>query len=172
MFASKPRGSRIVYIAASARELPDEVQQWLGRAEHRAASSPHLYDALALLAAGARPAVMIVSMGAVDWSEMEFFDQAARLCRTTRIFVTGQPHQAAKLDAACKRGASLFDAEIASESLAGSATSSRESGVSDILAGNLWPAAAPTAFTSIPLKPVRSEPEPEEPEKKIVWREK
>src|SRR5690606_16500590 len=111
MFTSKPRGSRIVYVAASARELPGEVQQWLGRMEHRAARWPHIYNALALLATGARPAVMIVSMDAVDWSEMDFFDQAARISRNTRIFVTGHEHHAAKLEAACRRGAMLFDEE-------------------------------------------------------------
>lgn len=161
MFASRPRGSRIVYVAASARELPDEVQQWLGRAEHRAASSPHVYDALALLAGGARPAVMIVSIEAVDWSEMEFFDQATRLSRATQIFVTGHAHQAAKVEAACRRGASRFDAEIASESLAGAAAWGREAGVNSILAASLHPPASSKASATPPIRPVPPEPETE-----------
>lgn len=157
MFSSKPRGPRIVYVAASARELPEEVQQWLGRAEHRAASSPHIYDALALLATGIRPAVMIVNIGSVDWSEMGFFDQAARIGRETRVFVAGHDYDAAKMEAACKRGAYLFDEAAVGEALSSPPAWSRGPGMSDILAASLkpagpWPAPAPV------IRPVPPEP--------------
>jgi hypothetical protein len=165
MFSSKTREPRIMYVAASARELPGEVQDWLGRAENRAASSPHIYDALASLAGGARPVVLIVSMEAVDWSEMEFFDQVARLCRDTHVYVTGEEHQAAKLAAACKRGARLFDEEALQDSLSGPAPWSRGPGVSDLLAGTLRPENITKVIHPTPLRPVPVEPEePEEPE--------
>lgn len=165
MFSSKPREPRIIYVAAAARELPDEVQQWLGRPENRAASSPHVYDALAILAGGARPAVLIVSMDAVDWSEMEFFDQVARLSRETHVYVTGHDHQAAKINAACKRGAAPFDEELIRESLARSAGWSRGPGVSDLLAATLRQASVPKPAPLASLRPAPVEPEePEFPE--------
>jgi hypothetical protein len=165
MFSSKSREPRIIYVAASARELPDEVQAWLGRPENRAASSPHVYDALALLAGGARPAVLIVSMEAVDWSEMEFFDQVARLCRETHVYVVGHDHQSAKIHAACKRGAMPFDEELIRESLAQSSAWSRGPGVSDLLAATLRQASTPRPMPATPLRPVPIEPEePELPE--------
>lgn len=169
MLASRPRGSRIVYVASSARELPADVQEWLGRPEIRAASSPNIYDCLAILAGGARPTLLIVSIEAVDWNEMEFFDQAVRLSRHTRVYAVGQPHQLAKLEAAFKRGARRFDPDEMAEELSAPPAWSRGVGVSDILAASLrnggnasaerppvtWPArsAEPT-----PAK--RSEPEP------------
>ncbi|HOB74179.1 MAG TPA: hypothetical protein PKG54_06610 [Phycisphaerae bacterium] len=156
MYSSKPRGSRIIYVAASARELPEEVQQWLGRAEHRAARSPHIYDALALLAGGARPAVMIVSMQAVDWSEMAFFDLVARISRHTHIFVAGHSHDDSKLKAACKRGARLFEEESVAEALSSTANWSRPAGVADILAARL-PATPPPPVSAPLFKPVRPE---------------
>lgn len=170
MFASKPRGPRILYIAASARELPEYVQQWLGRAEHRAASSPHIYDALALLVGGARPLIMIVSIEAVDWSEFDFFDHAIRLSPSTRIYVVGDDHNAPKLEAARKRGAKLFDEEAIREDLALSSQWSRGPGVNELLAARLGPGgriAARPIIRPVPPEPeseAESEPAAQEPE--------
>jgi len=100
----------VIYVAGSARELPAEVQDWLGRAETCAVASPHLYDMLAQLARGKKFAAVIVNIQSVDWSEMEFFDHAMRLSRHTPIYVAGPVQQRAKLEAACRRGARLFDA--------------------------------------------------------------
>lgn len=170
MFSSKPREPRIIYVAAAARELPDEVQEWLGRPENRAASSPHIYDVLAMLAGGARPAVLIVSMEAVDWSEMEFFDQVARLCRETHVYVAGHDYQAAKINAACKRGAMRFDAELIRESLSRSTGWSRGPGVSDLLAATLCQTSAPKPTPPAALRPVPAESEePEEPAESEVF---
>jgi hypothetical protein len=41
---------------------------------------------------------------------MEFFDHAIRLSRYTPVYVTGPVQQRAKLEAACRRGARMFDA--------------------------------------------------------------
>lgn len=164
MFAPKTREPRIIYVAASARELPGEVQAWLGRVENRAASSPNIYDALALLASGSRPTVLIVSIAAVDWSEMEFFDQVARLSRQTHVYVTGHEHHAAKLTAACKHGAELFDEAALREDLAAPGPWSRGPGVSDLLAGTV-PKTPVKLAPPIALRPVPFEPlEPELPE--------
>lgn len=172
MFSAKTREPRIMYVAATARDFPSDVQEWLGRPEHRAASSPHIYDALAMLAGGFRPAILIVSMEAVDWGEMEFFDQVARLSRETHIFVAGDEHLAAKLTAACKRGALLFDDETIRECLSGPAPWTRGQGMSDLLAGSLKPAGTPKVVLPTPLRPVPFEPEePEEHEEPEVAKE-
>ena len=114
----KQRGSRLIYVAGSARQLRAEVQEWLGRADHGAVASANVYDALALLAMGRKPDALIVSMDAVDWNEMDFFDQAAWLSDKTRIYVTGHDHHQEKIDAACQRGARRFDADELSAYLA------------------------------------------------------
>ena len=103
------RVSPVIYVAVSARELPGDVQDWLGRSETRAIASPHIYDLLAQLVRGKRFAAIIVSIQAVDWNEMEFFDLAARLAHHTPIYVAGLYQTRAKLEAACRRGARLFD---------------------------------------------------------------
>jgi hypothetical protein len=100
----------VIYVAGSARELPVEVQDWLGRAQTRAVASPHVYDMLAQLARGKKFTAIVVNVQSVDWNEMDFFDYAARLSRHTPIYVAGPPQQRAKLEAACRRGARLFDA--------------------------------------------------------------
>ena len=115
---SQRRGSRVVYVAGSARELPDQVQEWLSQADTPAAASPNIYDALSLLAMGRRPAALIVYIEAVDWSEMEFFEHAARLSRETRLYVTGHDYQQAKLAEACARGARLFDPDELGDDIA------------------------------------------------------
>jgi len=52
-----------------------------------------------MLAAGRRPAVLIVSIEAVDWSEIGFFDYVARLSPQTRVYVAGEDHHQEKLTA-------------------------------------------------------------------------
>lgn len=104
------RTAPVIYVAGSARELPVEVQDWLSRAETHAVAAPHIYDLLAQLARGKKFAAVIVSIQSVDWNEMDFFDYAARLSRHTPLYVAGPPPQHAKMEAACRRGARLFDA--------------------------------------------------------------
>lgn len=117
MPVANSRGAPVIYVAGSARELPAEVRDWLGRAETRAVASPHLYDMLAQLARGKKFAGIIVNIQSVDWNEMDFFDCAARLRRNTPVFVTGSHQHRAKLEAACRRGARLFDAIALDEEL-------------------------------------------------------
>lgn len=141
MPSSKRRGSRVVYVAESARELPEEVQDWLGQASNRAASSPNIYDALALLATGKTPVAIIVSMDAVDWNEFEFFDHVARLSRETRVYVAGHEHHDAKIEAACARGAKVFDPDALDEELEEATAKEKASGPAGLLAGSLRSAA-------------------------------
>lgn len=162
MQSSRPRGPRIIYVTSSARELPAEVQEWLSRPEHRAARSPDIYDALALLASGSRPVVMLVAISAVDWSEMEFFDQVARLSRDTRVYVAGSDHESAKLEAACRRGARRFDADELAEDLAHAPAPRKALGVGDILAGQLQPVVGSAPAQQHRIKPVAPEPGEEE----------
>lgn len=110
MQVAHQRGTPVIYVAASARELPAEVQDWLGRADIRAVASHNIYDLLAELVRGRKFAALVVNIQSVDWNEMDFFDHAAKLARHTPIYVTGSPQQRAKLEAACRRGAQPFDA--------------------------------------------------------------
>lgn len=172
----KQRGSRVIYVAASAREFPPPVQDWLGQADNRAASSPDVYDALATLARGARPAAMIVSMDSVDWSEMEFFDHTARIGRDTTVYVTGGPHQAAKLQAACGRGAQIFDPQLADGALL--SVDWKSAGPGGLLAGSLRPGGvvpppekpppAPCIVVSPQAPGLEPEPPPERPVVRLV----
>lgn len=104
------RTAPAIYVASSARELPVEVQDWLSRADTHAVAAPHIYDLLAQMARGKKFTAVIVSIQSVDWNEMDFFDYAARLSRHTPLYVAGPPQQHAKMEAACRRGARLFDA--------------------------------------------------------------
>lgn len=140
MPAVHQRGTPAVYVAASARELPADVQEWLGRADTRAVASPHIYDLLAELARGKRFSAVIVSIQSVDWTEMEFFDIVARLSRDTPVFITGSPQQRAKLEAACRRGAHLFDADLLNEELS--------AGPGALRPGGHAPIERPTGFVA------------------------
>lgn len=137
---SNRHGARVIYVASSARELPGEVQDWLSRAENPAAASPTIHDALALLAMGRKPAAIIVSMDAVDFSELDFFDHAARLSGETRIYVAGHDYHESKIEAACARGARVFDADVLDDDLEAVSARKEAIGPEDLLAGSLRPA--------------------------------
>jgi hypothetical protein len=156
MGSSKQRGAKVIYVAASARELPQDAQDWLSHAGNRAVPSPNIYDALALLATGRKPVAMIVSMEAVDWSEMEFFDHAARLSGDTTLYVTGSEHQTTKLQAACSRGAQPFDGDALGEQLT-TLVDYRSAGAGGLLAGSLRPGGLRAA------PPPQPPPSPEPP---------
>lgn len=137
MPASIQRSPRIMYVAGSARELPQEVRDWLARAENRAVAAPDIYEALAGLTKRQRPAALIVNIEAVDWEEMEFFDLAGRLSRDTSIYVTGHDHHRAKIEAALQRGARLFNPEDLAQDLARPAPGSQRVTPGDLLAGTI-----------------------------------
>lgn len=162
MHRSKRRGSRVIYVARSARELPEEVQDWLSQGGNRAASSPDIYDALALLAKGRAPVALIVSIDAVDWNEMDFFVQAARLSRETRIYVTGDDHGQGKIDAACARGARRFDPDALTDDLDAASARKETAGPGGLLAGSLRTVRPPSRAGSEP-QPQSEEDETEEP---------
>ncbi len=166
MASPKQRGSRAIYVASSARELPEEVQDWLSYAGNRAGASPHIYDLLALLATGKRPDILIVSIEAVDWNELEFFDHVQRLSPETRIFVAGAVSHQAKIEAACARGASVFDLDSLNEVASESTEYAEPSAPAGLLAGSLRQESASTpASVRLPRKPkVVPAPPPEEPE--------
>jgi hypothetical protein len=151
----KQRGSRVVYVAASAGDLPPEVQDWLSQANNRATASPHIHDLLAALATGARPTAIIVNVSEVDWSEMDFFDYVHRLSPQTTLYVAGFDHEKDKLEAACERGATRFDADRLTEE-SEQAEPTHTGAPSDLLAG----AVAVAPGTDQP----ESSPEPEEPD--------
>ena len=151
----KHRGSKVVYIAASAGDLPPDVQDWLGQANNRATASPNIHDLLAALATGARPTAVIVNISAVDFSEMDFFDYVHRLSAQTTVYVTGFDHEEDKLEAACQRGAVRFEASRLAEESERPAQPTTTGRPSDLLAGEV------TAVSGTD-QPVSSH-EPEEP---------
>jgi len=105
------RGARVVCVADATRGRPAKVQQWLNRAEDQTSSVPDIYRALALLATGEKPIAMIVCLEAVDWNELDFFDQAGRLSPETRFFVASAIGDRDKLAAALGERTQLFDAD-------------------------------------------------------------
>ena len=137
MFPQKKHDVRVVYVAGSARELPEPVQEWLSQAEHRAVSSSNVYDALANLTGRRKPVALIVSIESVDWEEIEFFDLAARLSRETSIYVAGHDHHRAKIEAALSRGARPFSAEELTQDLSRPAPGPHRPTTRDLLAGTL-----------------------------------
>ncbi len=144
MSPARQRGSRVIYVARSARDLPEEVQAWLGRADHRAASVENVYELLALLATGRRPSAILVSMDEVDWGEMDFFDHVARLSGRTNVYVTGHDHHEDKIAAACARGARRFDAAALTEDLKTPAPDAPAAGAECLVAGSLQTPFGPT----------------------------
>ena len=137
MVASTQRGARVLYVAGSAREFPQDVQEWLGCSVNRAAASPSIYDVLATLTRRPRPVAIIISIGSVDWEEMEFFDLAMRLSRDTSIYVAGHTHHRAKIEAALQRGAKRFNDEELAQDLVRSSPASQRPTPRDLLAGTL-----------------------------------
>lgn len=137
MLASTQRGSRVLYVAGSTREFPADVQEWLGYPENRAAASPNIHDALAAMAKRPQPTAIIVSIEAVDWEEMEFFDLAARIARDTTIYVAGHAHHQTKIEAAVQRGAKRFNTEDLAQELARPAPGSARTTPRELLAGTL-----------------------------------
>ncbi len=161
MLASTQRGSQVLYVAASAREFPQDVQDWLAGPENRAAVSPSIYDALAALTRRPRPVAIIISIESVDWEEMEFFELAARLSRDTSVYVAGREHHRAKIEAAIQRGAKRFDPDELTQDLGRPAPGSQRTTPEDLLAGTLksFP-PAPARELHVTLVP--DEPPPEE----------
>ena len=137
MPASIQRSPRVLYVAGAARELPQEVRDWLARAENRAVAAPDIYEALASLTKRQRPAALIVNIESVDWEEMEFFDLAGRLSRDMNIYVTGHDHHRAKIEAALQRGARLFSPEDLAQDLARPAPGTQRVTPGDLLAGTI-----------------------------------
>ncbi len=129
------KASRILYMAGSVGEFPNDVQEWLSRPENPAIASSNPYEATALLARGLRPAVILVSMPAIDWSEMEFFSHAENLCRDALLFVHGPPHQQAKVDSACKRGARPLDLDLLEEAVLVDLNATGDVSTAGIMAG-------------------------------------
>lgn len=109
MSVPKGSGPHVLYVAPTARVLSPEVREWIEHNPGRAFASHNLYDALADLAGGRSPAAIIVELDSVDFSEIEFFDHAARLSRDSSFYVTSRSRQDDKIEAARQRGAKLFD---------------------------------------------------------------
>ena len=108
-------GARVAYLVDSANELPDDVRQWLSQADKNACASPDIYDILAILSRGQKLTAIIIDIQAVDWNELDFFNLALRLNPETHIYVTGNEHQQEKIEAACNRGARLFNKDMLKE---------------------------------------------------------
>jgi len=173
--APAPLAARVIYVAQSVREFPQEVQGWLSQPDNQARPSPGIYDTLALLAMGGRPAAIVVSIDAVDWNELEFFDHCARMSPRTQLYVAGSEHQRAKIEAARARGARPFDPDSLGEDLSAPVEAARPVGPSSLLAGSLRPlrpvskdASPATPFPRKAVEPDEDRPAVERPAVRLV----
>ncbi len=155
----RPHGARILCVAASEKDFPAPVREWLGKVGPRAHYSQDLYDALAVLATGTRPVVMVVSVEAVDWNEMEFFGHVATISRGTRVYVIAQEANDGRVLAAIERGAKLFDSALAQADLEAVFSEPLTGGAAGgLLAGSLRPSQisrTPINVSQPPAEPGR-----------------
>lgn len=155
---SKRRGARVLYVAQSARDLPDDVRDWLSRENNPATACRDPYEALAWLAVGRRPAVLIVSIDTVDWDELEFFALADRFGDKTRLYVAGREDQQDKIDAARDLGARVFSIAAVDQDLtAAPEEDEADAGPGGLLAGSLRSIEPPDQ------EPAETRPEQEPP---------
>ena len=157
MFRFRPHGARIVYVAGSEGDLPEAVRRWLDQMAVRTDYVQDVYDALAVLATGTRPILMIVSIEAVDWSEMDFFNHVAALSQGTRIYVTSQNTSDSRIFAAAERGAKLFESTLAQTDLETVAAEAQAAGPGGLLAGSLRPSQPSRIPISAPPTPTEKQ---------------
>lgn len=134
-----PREHRpqIVYVARSARQLPEPVRAWLDETGAQVTCSPDIYAAMAMLASGLRPEALIVDAREVDFSELSFFESAGRVCRGALICVVGPPACQEKMELAFERGACPFDADRLDRQIELSAARMHRPGAEQLVAGRL-----------------------------------
>lgn len=135
----RPHGARILCVAGSEEEFPEAVRQWLTRVTLRTEHSTDVYDALAVLATGTRPILLIVSIDSVDWGEMDFFSHVVALSRGTKIYVAAHNASDSRVFAAGERGARLFDAASAEADIEAVFAQDQARGPGGLLAGTLRP---------------------------------
>jgi hypothetical protein len=165
------RGSPVIYVAASARELPSRLQDWLAEPTVRAVACPNVYDALATLARGAAPLALIISIDSIDWNELDFVSHALRVSPDTVVYVTEVSNQAGKVDAALALGARHLDLDALNELLELAPTSAPAPSPAGLLAGSLRTdvqAAEPAPRLVRDLPAESSSAEPDEAERPAV----
>lgn len=173
----RPHGARILCVTGFEGELPEAVRHWLDQVSVRTEFSSDIYDALATLATGTRPIVMIVSIDAVDWNEMAFFSQVAGLSPGTRVFVSAHKTNDNRVFAAIERGARLFEPSQAQADLESVFAEAQTAGPAGLLAGTLKPPQVSRAPINIPPEtvetppsgdPVKEEPAPQQSPIRLV----
>lgn len=164
----RPHGARILCVAGSEEELPEAVRRWLDQATVRTEYSTDVYDALAVLATGTRPILLIVSIDSIDWNELDFFGHVAALSRGTRIYVAAQDAGDGRVFAAGERGARLFDPLSAQADIEAVFAEAQASGPGGLLAGTLRPSQVSRQPVNVPPAPTKPEqpPAPESAEAK------
>lgn len=146
----QPHGARILCVAGSEGEFPEAVRQWLAQVTLRTEYCSDVYDALAVLATGTRPILVIVGIDSVDWSEMDFFSHVAALSRGTRIYVAAHDASDGRVFAAGERGARLFDPASANADIEAVFTQDQASGPGGLLAGTLRPSQVNRQPVNVP----------------------
>jgi hypothetical protein len=174
----RPHGARILCVAGSDGEFPEPVRRWLDQVGVRTEFSPDIYDALAVLATGTRPIVMIVSADAVDWDEMDFFGHVQALSRGTHIYVTTRHPDDSRVFAATERGAKVFESTLAQADLEAVFAEPLSTGtVGNLVAGSLRPsepsripagASTPAVETPPPAPSAGTEAAPQGPPIRLV----
>ncbi len=156
----QPHGARILCVAGSEGEFPETVRRWLDQIAVRTEYSADVYDALAVLATGTRPILLIVSIESVDWNELDFFGHAAALSRGTRIYVAAQDAADSRVFAAAERGARLFDSLSAQADIETVAAEAQASGPGGLLAGTLRPSQIGRVPINLPPTTTKGEQTP------------
>lgn len=174
----RPHGARILCVAGSDGEFPEPVRRWLDQVGVRTQFSPDIYDALAVLATGTRPIVMVVSAEAVDWDEMEFFGHVLAMSRGTHIYVTTRHPEDHRVFAAAERGAKVFDSTLAQADLEAAFAEPLSAGMpAGLVAGSLRPSepghapagsSAPTAEAPPAVPSSGTEAAPQGPPIRLV----
>lgn len=162
MHTTQQDSSRIVYVAGSPAEFPEDAQKALLKSRSFLTPSASVYDALAMLTARQRPVAVVVSIESVDWDEMEFFELALRTSRETSVYVAARHGHQDKLQAAIDRGARPFSSAALARDLCRPAPGAHRFTTRDLLAGTLRKTAERSATRfAMPRPPFAAAPRPE-----------
>ncbi len=148
MSASTRAGFSLLVVAHPDRPAAPGLARLPVCDPHRIRHAADVYEALASLVTGPRPAVLALNVDDMDWDEFDFFDHLRRLAPEIRVLVTSATGDQSRLEHACHRGAEL---------LAGFDLDAWTSGAADVQPILQPPVERPQAH-SAPAASVRADP--------------
>ena len=114
MSASTRQGFAVLVVGDPDRPAVTGRTRMPGHDPDRIRCAADVYQALAMLVVGPRPAVLAVQVDDLDWEEFDFFDQVRRIAPEIRVLATSAAGDQPRLEQARRRGAELaagFDLE-------------------------------------------------------------